>query len=165
MAPCPHMGAGLVKQCPGSCGRQLAPGGGQDPSGWACFRAANPCRLAGTARVRVCSQGSEGGKLPSSLLSPPPWTHLHWDCFQWVVLALLSQSPEHCGVTLMSAPGPAAPKPCRGAGFVGRACLQRGQGEQLTCPAQPTLFLGYEEQRCPVSRPGPADAVCKLAGR
>lgn len=113
-----------VKQCSGSCGRQLAPRSGQDPSGWARFLAANPCRLAGTARVRVCSQGSEGGNLPSSLLSQPPWRHLQWDCFQWVVLALLS----HCRVTLMSAPGPAAPKPCGGAGFVGRACLQRGQG-------------------------------------
>lgn len=81
-----------VKQCAGSCGRQLAPGGGQDPSGWAHFLAANPCRLAGTARVRVCSQGSEGGNLPSSLLSQPPWRYLQWDCFQWVVLSLLS----HC---------------------------------------------------------------------
>lgn len=106
-----------VKQCPGSCGRQLAPGAGQDPSGWARFLAVNPCRLADAARVRVCSQGSEGGNLPSSLLSPPPWRNLQWDCLQWVVLALLSQSPEHCRVTLMSAPGPAAPKPCRGAGL------------------------------------------------
>lgn len=96
-----ELGRGMcVKRCSGSCGRQLAPGGGQDVCSWARFPAANTRRLVSTARVRVCSQGSKGGNLPSSLLSPPPQRHLQWDCFQWVVSALLSQSPEHCRVTL-----------------------------------------------------------------
>lgn len=102
-----ELGCGMcVKQCSGSYGKQLAPGGGQDPFGWARFPAASSCRLVSAARVRVCSRGSKGGNLPSSLLSPPPWRHLQWDCFQWVVSTLLSQSPEHCRVTLMGATDP-----------------------------------------------------------
>lgn len=67
-----ELGCGMcVKQCSGSYGKQLAPGGGQDPFGWARFPAASSCRLVSAARVRVCSRGSKGGNLPSSLLSPP----------------------------------------------------------------------------------------------
>lgn len=159
LAPCPRMGARPWDACETVCWElwQAAGTWGWAGSEWlGPFPCCKPLQAGRHCQGQGVQPGQRGRK-PSQLsaltasMETPPVGLFSVGCF---VSAL---SLQHLGQQL--------PNPVGELALLGGHVYKVGRGEQFTCPAQPTLFLGHEEQRCPVSRAGPADAVCKLAGR